>query len=77
MNHPDGSEKCHNWHHRGRCDTKCPRLASHSKKLTEAEIEGGKAYVQKVLANYKKSLKNETSDNKMEATTEEKTEGKK
>ena len=77
VNHPDGSEKCHNWHHRGRCDTKCPRLASHSKKLTDSEVEAGKGYVQKVLANYKKSLKSGERENQNESTNENKPTGKK
>ena len=76
VNHPDGSEKCHNWHYRGRCDTKCPRLASHGKKLTDAEVVDGKEYVKKVLANYKKAVADGTSDKKKEPTIESKTQGK-
>ena len=58
-NHTDGSEKCNNWHHRGRCHTKCDRVASHSKKLTGDEIACGKEYVKKVVALYRKAKQNE------------------
>ena len=51
-NHPDGSEKCNNFHHRGRCHSKCPRIASHEKKLTAKEIECGKAFVLEVFGKW-------------------------
>ena len=53
-----------------------PRLASHSKKLTDAEVVDGKEYVKKVLANYKKAVADGTSDKKKEPTNENKTQGK-
>ena len=44
-NHHDGTEKCNNYHHRGRCYTNCNRSASHNKPLTKAEITEGKEYM--------------------------------
>lgn len=61
-NYPDGSEKCHNWHHRGRCHSKCDRISSHSKKLTKEEIACGKEYVKKVVENYKKAQANDVGN---------------
>ena len=69
-NHPDGTEKCNNYHHRGRCHSKCNRSASHSKKLTEDEISCGKQYVEKVVTLYKKA-QNDNKDKEDGSTNEE------
>ena len=52
VNHEDGSHKCHNWHHSGRCWTNCKRIASHKKKLTKKEIEEGKKFVLQAFGNW-------------------------
>ena len=71
--HPDGSEKCHNWHHRGRYHSKCARITSHSKKLTKEEIDCGKDYVRKVVENYRKARASDTGDTENGHTNNEDT----
>ena len=71
--HPDGSEKCHNWHHRGRCHSKCARIASHSKKQLKEEIDCGKEYVRKVVENYRKAQASDTGDTENGHTNNEDT----
>lgn len=71
-NHPDGTEKCHNWHHRGRCHSKCEKIGSHAKKLTKDEIDCGKEYVKKELENYKKAKANQAVNATNESTNENK-----
>ena len=51
-NHPDGTEKCNNFHHRGRCHSKCPRVASHNKKLTAEEIKCGRVFILEVFGKW-------------------------
>ena len=51
-NHPDGTEKCNNFHYRGRCHSKCLCIASHGRKLTAKEIECGKAFVLEVFGKW-------------------------
>ena len=64
-NHPDDTEKCNDFYHRGRCHLKCDRAASHTKKLTEDEISCGKEYVEKVVELYRKAQNDEKGkDNK-------------
>ena len=63
-NHHDGTEKCNNFHHRGRCDSKCPRIASHAKTLTAEDIAQGKAYVSEVLKKFNASKGNNSSNGK-------------
>ena len=52
FNHPDGSTKCNNFHHRGNCHDKCKFSASHAKTLSDDEKEKGKTYVEALLAKY-------------------------
>ena len=60
-NHKDGTEKCNNFHHRGRYHTKCPRIASHGKTLTAEEIAEGKSYVLEVLKKFNANKGNASS----------------
>ena len=43
-NHHDGTGKCNNFHHRGRCYTNCNRIGSHNKTLIKAAITEGREY---------------------------------
>ena len=51
-NHRDGTEKCNNFHHRGRCYSNCHRIASHSKTLTATEISEGRDSMLKAFGRW-------------------------
>ena len=50
--HEDGTLKCNNWQHNDRCRAKCPRLASHSKALTEKDKIEFRKYMLNVFGNW-------------------------
>lgn len=52
VNHADGSHKCHNWHHNGKCWSNCDRIESHKKKLNKKEIEEGRKFVLEVFGKW-------------------------
>ena len=52
VNHDDGTHKCHNWHHHGRCWTNCDRAASHKKTLSKEEIAKGKKFVSEAFGKW-------------------------
>lgn len=52
VNHPDGGEKCSNYHHRGYCFPNCRLANSHNKILTRHEREAGRRYVQSLINRY-------------------------
>ena len=49
LNHADGSQRCHNFHHRGFCWNTCARKHSHQKRLTIQEKVEGRKYLQDIL----------------------------
>ena len=50
--HADGSELCSNWHHNGRCRSKCPRITSHSKNLTATDIAKAREFMLKAFGRW-------------------------
>lgn len=56
--HEDGTEKCNNWHHGGRCRSKCSRIESHKKTLTKKEIAEGKEFVVRAFERWSAANKN-------------------
>ena len=59
INHADGTQKCNNYHHRGRCHTKCDRVNSHNKNLSTEEVAAGKKFV---MAAFKKWQNQKTKE---------------
>ena len=55
VNHDDGTHKCHNWHHGGRCWSNCERAASHKKKLSKDEIDKGRKFVLEAFGKWSAS----------------------
>lgn len=61
--HPDGSNKCNNFHHRGFCWSNCRYKHSHEKILTESEINSGRKYLNDLIG--KLNATNNTSNPKI------------
>ena len=51
-NHPDGQNKCNNYHHRGFRWSTCRYRNSHDKVLTPSELTSGRKYLSDLLGKY-------------------------